>query len=50
VIKLKHSSPFIWGGGAVIRDGGVMSPIETGTYDPSAREDARTSPYEWGGR
>ncbi len=21
----------------------------TGAYDPSAREDAGTSPYEWGG-
>ena len=50
MIKLKHSSPFKWGGGAVIRDGEVMSRIETGAYDPSAREDASTSPYEWGGR
>jgi hypothetical protein len=27
-----------------------MSRIESGAYDPSDREDAATSPFEWGGR
>jgi hypothetical protein len=44
-----NPSPFKWGDGAVIRDGGVMSPAGSVAYDPSAREDAGTSPFEWGG-
>ena len=43
------SSPFKWGGVGVIADGGVMSPTVFAAHDPSAREDAGTSPFEWGG-
>jgi hypothetical protein len=44
-----NPSPFKWGGGGVIADGGVIGPTGTVAHDPSAHEDAGTSPFEWGG-
>jgi hypothetical protein len=46
---MEQPSPFIWGGGAVIRDGGVRFNELGGTHDPSVGDYAATSPFEWGG-
>ena len=42
--QLVDPSPFGWGGGALIRDGGVMTHSTTAASDPSARDYAGTSP------
>src|SRR6476661_11074011 len=45
VLPLQDSSPFIWGGvGVLRRRRGHEQPIRLVAHDPSARDDAGTSP------
>jgi len=48
-ILFLEPSPFKWGGGAVTRDGGVMSRSGVGLPTPPPSYDEGTSPFEWGG-